>query len=133
MKIQSLKAILEELDSHVWGTEVTRNTMKNREDLPLLQQAIEIALVQFASGRHPKTDLCAIDVALDFGDDKGDHFFSFFDANTMEQKPEYFDEDTAKPMAYKIAKAIEKKTDIQNMRSWMDAESFIITVMQYKP
>jgi predicted component of viral defense system (DUF524 family) len=47
-------------------------------------------------------------------------------------EPDDFFEEVAKPQSTKIAQAIEKRTDIENMRSYKDAKKIIISVFQYK-
>ena len=90
------------------------------------------AIMSFSKGRIPKTKLLCISVLFDYGNDEGDPFHVFLDANTLYIEPDDFFEEVAKPTSLKLAKAIEKKTDIENMRSYKDAQKLIISVFQYK-
>lgn len=126
-----LSKLLEEIDRRAFKKDITRFETEEK-DIAKIKDIILYAIMTFAKGRIPKTKLLCINVLFDYGNDDGDQFYVFVDANTLYMEPNDFFEDVAKPQSTKVARAIEKKTDIENMRSYKDAQKLIISVFQYK-
>ena len=126
-----LSKLLEEIDRRAFKKDITRFETEDK-DIGKIKDIIMCAIMSFAKGRIPQTKLLCINVLLDYGNDDGDQFYVFVDANTLYMEPEDFFEEVAKPQSTKVAKAIEHRTDIENMRSYKDAEKIIISVFQYK-
>ena len=126
-----LSKLLEEIDRRAFKKDITRLETEEK-DIAKIKDIILYAIMTFAKGRIPKTKLLCISVLFDYGNDDGDQFYVFLDANTLYMEPNDFFEDVAKPQSTKVARAIEKKTDIENMRSYKDAQKLIISVFQYK-
>lgn len=126
-----LSKLLEEIDRRAFKKDITRFETEEK-DISKIKDIILYAILTFAKGRIPKTKLLCINVILDYGNDDGDQFYVFVDANTIYMEPDDFFEEVAKPQSVKIARAIEKRTDIENMRSYKDAQKIIISVFQYK-
>ena len=126
-----LSKLLEEIDRRAFKKDITRIETEEK-DIGKIKDNIMCAIMSFSKGRIPKTKLLCINVIFDYGNDDGDQFHVFLDANTLYIEQDDFFEEVAKPTSLKLAKAIEKKTDIENMRSYKDAEKIIISVFQYK-
>jgi len=126
-----LSKLLEEIDRRAFKKEIARFETEDK-DIGKIKNIIMCAIMSFSKGRIPKTKLLCINVLLDYGNDDGDQFYVFVDANTLYMEPDDFFEEVAKPQSTKIAQAIEKRTDIENMRSYKDAQKLIISVFQYK-
>ena len=126
-----LSKLLEEIDRRAFKKDITRFETEDK-DIGKIKDIIMCAIMSFAKGRIPKTKILCINVILDYGNDDGDQFYVFVDANTLYIEPDDFFEEVAKPQSTKIAQAIEKRTDIENMRSYRDAQKIIISVFQYK-
>lgn len=126
-----LSKLLEEIDRRAFKKDIVRFETEEK-DIGKIKDILMCAIMSFSKGRIPKTKLLCINVILDYGDDDGDQFYVFVDANTLYIEPDDFFEEVAKPQATKIAQAIEKRTDIENMRSYKDAQKIIISVFQYK-
>ncbi len=126
-----LSKLLEEIDRRAFKKDITRFETEDK-DIGKIKDILMCAIMSFSKGRIPKTKLLCINVILDYGNDDGDQFYVFLDANTLYMEPNDFFEEVAKPQSTKVARAIEKKTDIENMRSYRDAQKIIISVFQYK-
>lgn len=126
-----LSKMLEEIDRRAFKKDIVRFEMEEK-DIGKIKDIIMCAIMSFSKGRIPKTKLLCVNVLFDYGNDDGDQFHVFLDANTLYIEPDDFFEEVAKPTSLKLAKAIEKKTDIENMRSYKDAKKLIISVFQYK-
>lgn len=126
-----LSKLLEEIDRRAFKKDIVRFETEEK-DIGKIKDIIMCAIMSFSKGRIPKTKLLCINVLFDYGNDDGDQFHVFLDANTLYIEPDDFFEEVAKPTSLKLAKAIEKKTDIENMRSYKDAQKLIISVFQYK-
>lgn len=126
-----LSKLLEEIDRRAFKKDIVRFETEEK-DIGKIKDIIMCAIMSFSKGRIPKTKLLCISVLFDYGNDDGDQFHVFLDANTLYIEPDDFFEEVAKPQAAKLAKAIEHKTDIENMRSYKDAQKLIISVFQYK-
>lgn len=127
----SLSKLLEAIDSRAFKKDITRFETEDK-DIGKIKDIILYAILTFAKGRFPKTKLLCINVLLDYGNDDGDQFYVFVDANTLYMGPNDFFEKVAKPQSAKVARAIEMSTDIENMRCYKDAQRIIISVFQYK-
>lgn len=126
-----LSKLLEEIDRRAFKKDIVRFETEDK-DIGKIKDILMCAIMSFSKGRIPKTKLLCINVILDYGDDDGDQFYVFVDANTLYIEPDDFFHEVAKPQSEKIARAIEKRTDIENMRSYRDAQKIIISVFQYK-
>ena len=126
-----LSKLLEEIDRRAFKKDITRFETEEK-DIAKIKDIILYAIMTFAKGRIPKTKLLCINVLFDYGNDDGDQFYVFLDANTLYMEPDDFFEEVAKVNSVKVARAIEHRTDIENMRSYKDAQKLIISVFQYK-
>ena len=126
-----LSKLLEEIDRRAFKKDIVRFETEDK-DIGKIKDILMCAIMSFSKGKIPMTKLLCINVILDYGDDDGDQFYVFVDANTLYIEPDDFFEEVAKPQSTKIAQAIEKRTDIENMRSYRDAHKIIISVFQYK-